>query len=137
MAEEKILKSKKTAPDTKSWYEYTWREKQETPNRLEDAAKFLSTMISISLSIFLAIGKKSFENSGNNFLIKLSVLLWILSLLVSFLVLFPWRYRYSSILVNSIKEMHQKVVRDKYGLLIISTVLFVAALSILVFLFLF
>ena len=137
MEEEEVIKSKKSAPDTKSWYEYIWREKQDTPNRLEDAAKFLATMISISLSIFLAIGKTSFENYENRTLLKLSVLLWILSLLVSFSVLFPWRYSYSSTSVSSIKEMNQKVVRDKYWLLIASLVLFLTALSILACLFLF
>jgi len=45
MEEKEIIKSKKSAPDTRSWYEYIWREKQETPKRLEDAAKFLVTMI--------------------------------------------------------------------------------------------
>ncbi len=137
MKEEEVIKSKQSAPDTKSWYEYIWREKQETPNRLEDAAKFLATMISISLSIFLAIGKTSFENYQNKTPLKISIILWILSLLVSFFVLFPWRYSCSSTSVNSIKEMHQKVVRNKYWLLIASLVLFLTALSILAYLFLF
>ncbi len=137
MEEEKTINSRKPAPDTRSWYEYVWREKQETSNRLEDAAKFLATMISISLSIFLAIGKTSFENYENKIFLKLSILLWLFSLLVSFFVLFPWRYRYSSTAVDSIKEMHQKVVRVKYWFLIASLVLFLSALSILVCLFLF
>ncbi len=105
--------------------------------RLEDVAKFLVTMISISLSIFLAVGKASFEEPGNNILLKISLILWMLSLIVSFLVLFPWRYSYSGSSVGSIKEMHQKVVRGKYGLLIIGTALFLSALSILTYLFLF
>ena len=137
MEQDKVIKSRKSAPDTKSWYDYIWKEKQQTINRIEDAAKFLATMISVSLTIFLAIGKAVFEKSQDSFLIKLSVLLWILSLLVSFLVLFPWRYRYVSISVSSIKEMHQKVARDKYAFLILGLVLFVLALSILAFLFLF
>ena len=137
MEEKKVIKSKKSAPDTRNWLEYTWREKQETPKRLEDAAKFLATMISISLTIFLAIGKTAFENYKGTFLLKLSILTWVLSLLVSFFVLFPWRYRYFSESVKSIKEIHQNVVRDKYFLLIISLCLFLSALSILTYLFLF
>lgn len=137
MEQEKMIKGRKSAPDTQSWYEYIWHEKQQAVNRIEDAAKFLATMISVSLTIFLAIGKTAFEKSQDSFLIKLSVLLWILSLLVSFFVLFPWRYRYVSISVSSIKEMHQKVIRDKYILLILGLVLFLLALSILAFLFLF
>ena len=61
MTQEKIIKSRKSIPDTRSWYEFFWREKQETPNRIEDAAKFVATMISISLTIFLAIGKTAFK----------------------------------------------------------------------------
>jgi len=89
MTQEKIIKSRKSIPDTRSWYEFFWREKQETPNRIEDAAKFVATMISISLTIFLAIGKTAFKNFQTNTFIKLSVLCWLLSLLISFFVLFP------------------------------------------------
>lgn len=137
MTQEKIIKSRKSTPDTRSWYEFFWREKQETPNRIEDAAKFVATMISISLTIFLAIGKTAFENFQTNTLIKLSVLCWLLSLLISFFVLFPWRYQYVSDSVKSMKEVHQRVVRAKYILLIISLILFMSALSLLCSTFLF
>ncbi len=137
MTEEKIIKSRKTAPDTKSWYEFFWREKQETANRIEDAAKFLATMISISLAIFLAIGKKVFESGEPGFIINLSVLCWLLALLVSFFVLFPWRYKFIPDSVKSMKEVHYKVVLVKYVLLIVSLILFMAALSLLAYIFLF
>jgi len=137
MTQEKIIKSRKTAGDTRSWYEFFWREKQETPNRIEDAAKYLATMISISLTIFLAIGKTAFENGQPDFLIKLSVSCWLLALLVSFFVLFPWRYKYISDSVKSMKEVHQRVMRVKYILLIISLILFMSALSLLGYMFLF
>jgi hypothetical protein len=137
MPQDKIIKSRKSSPDTKSWYEFFWREKQETPNRIEDAAKFLATMISISLTIFLAIGKTAFENVQNNFLVQLSVAFWILALLASFFVMFPWRYSYVSDSVKSMREVHQRVARNKYIILIMALVLFLFALSILSYLFLF
>ena len=137
MNEPKTLESRIPAPDTKSWYAYIWQEQQQSPNRLEDAAKFLASMISISLTIFLAIGKKAFENIGQHDSVKVAVVLWLLSLLFSFFVLFPWRYRFVSESIKSIKAMHKKVVRVKRVLLILSLVLFLTALTLLAVLFLF
>ena len=136
MDDSEILKSRKSAPDTKSWFEYLWRTKQETPNRLEDAAKYLATMISISLSIFLAIGKPSFENCASAIL-KLSMVAWVLALVISFFVLFPARYRYFSESVQSIKQMHQKILMTKYILLVLSLVLFLFSLTTLTIMFFF
>ncbi|MDY6933811.1 MAG: hypothetical protein SVZ03_06265 [Spirochaetota bacterium] len=131
MDKPKTIKSTKPSPDTRSWIEYTWKEEQDTPNRLEDAAKFLASMISISLTIFLAIGKSSFEVKETSWSIKAAIILWLISLLASFFVLFPWRYRYASESVQSIKAMHRRVVFVKRLLLVISLVLFLASLTIL------
>jgi len=137
MDEPQIIDSRIPAPDTKSWYAYIWQEQQQSPNRLEDAAKFLASMISISLTIFLAVGKTAFENIARHGPVKVAVVLWLVSLLFSFFVLFPWRYRFVSESIQSIKAMHQKVVRVKRVLLILSLVLFLAALTLLAVLFLF
>ena len=136
MPENNIIKSRKPEPDTRSWYEYIWRQQQDTPERIEDAAKFMATMISVSLTIFLAIGKSTFESPEISCQIKIAIILWITSLICSFLVLFPWRYSYSSVSVKSVKKMHRKIVLVKYTLLIVCLVLFLIALSILAFLFL-
>lgn len=136
MPENDIIKSKKPEPDTRSWYEYIWRQQQDTPARIEDAAKFMATMISVSLTVFLAIGKASLESPEISCQIKLAIILWIVSLICSFLVLFPWRYNYSSVSVKSVKKMHRKIVLVKYILLIVCLLLFLIALSILAFLFL-
>ncbi len=135
MDEPKKSKSKIPAPDTDSWYEYIRKEQQETPNRLEDAAKFLAGMISISLSIFLAVGKAAFEKCADSAGIKAAVVLWILSLVFSFLVLFPWRYKYVSVDVKNIKAVHRRIVYNKYVLLIMSSTFFLASLVILGWLF--
>ncbi len=136
MTAEKIIKSKKASPETRSWREYILREQQETPSRLEDAAKFLAAMISISLSMFLAIGKTTFSDCANNAAVKWSISLWMLSLIAAFLVLFPWPRAYASVSADSIKKMHKRMARQKYALLIASSVLFLAALFILACLFL-
>ena len=135
MNKPKTIKSSKPSPDTRSWLEYTWQEEQDTPNRLEDAAKFLASMISISLTIFLAIGKSALKANETSWSIKAALVMWLISLLASFFVLFPWRYRYVSESVQSIKAMHRRVVFVKRLLLVISLVLFLASLSILAFLF--
>ncbi|KKK53079.1 hypothetical protein LCGC14_3098370 [marine sediment metagenome] len=49
---------KRCEVDTQSWYEYKWKEQQETPRRLEDAAKFLSGTISICLAPFFAVQER-------------------------------------------------------------------------------
>ncbi len=135
MDEPKKNKSKIPPPDTDSWYEYILKAQQETPNRLEDAAKFLAGMISISLSIFLAVGKTAFEKYADSAGIKAAVILWILSLVFSFLVLFPWRYKYVSVDVENIKAVHRRIVYNKYVLLIMSSTFFLGALVILGWLF--
>ena len=48
-------KSRKILPEETRWLEHLRRLEQDIPNRIEDAAKFLATMISVSLSFFLAM----------------------------------------------------------------------------------
>ncbi len=131
MEEPKLLKSKKPGPDTQSWHEYIRKAEQETANRLEDAAKFLAVMVSVSLTLFLAIGKSSFEKYQDCLSIKVAVILWIGSLLFAFFVLFPCRYKYVSQSAQSIKDMSRRIARVKYWLLFASLVLYSGALGIL------
>lgn len=121
-------KAQSSPRDTKSWFEYVWQEQQQTPNRLEDAAKFLATMISVTLTIFFTIGKTAFEQAAVPLILKISVVLWLAALLVAFLVLFPQRYAFVGKSANNIKEMHGKIVKKKYRLLSASVILFSIAL---------
>ena len=57
MEEKKLVKSKEPPRDAEEWLEYIGQVDRKTPERLEDAAKFLATMIAISLSIFTAVTK--------------------------------------------------------------------------------
>ena len=124
-----------TSPDTKSWYEHVWKTQQETPARLEEAAKFLSGVISITLTLFLTVGKSAFENVRPTGYARTAVALWLLSLVLCILVIFPRKYRYCDTSVESIKEAHRKIVRTKSLLLLGSLLLFLAALTILVWQF--
>jgi len=131
MEKEKVVKSKEPPKDAEAWFEYIGQEERKTPERLEDAAKFLATMIAISLSIFTAVVKAS-GVSLSTWSAKIALFAWLLSLLIAFLVLFPFRYRWVSTSVKSIKTMHARIVRIKWILLIASSFLFFAALCILV-----
>ena len=131
MEEKKLLKSKEPPEDAEEWLEYIGQVDRKTPERLEDAAKFLATMIAISLSIFTAVTK-----AGGVLVLdwpaRIALFAWLLSLLLAFLVLFPFRYRCIGASVKSIKTMHVRIVRIKRVLLILSSFLFFAALCILV-----
>lgn len=124
-----------TEPDTKSWYEYIWKTQQETAARLEECAKFLSGVVAITLTLFLTIGKSSFENVRLTGAVRWAVGLWLLSLVLSIFVLFPWRYRYSPVSVESIKQTHKRIAGIKYLLLIGALIFFLAALALLIALF--
>ncbi len=56
--QENKLQGKPAPPDTKSWFEYSWKLKQDVPNRYEDAAKFLATIISLTITIIFASYEK-------------------------------------------------------------------------------
>jgi hypothetical protein len=133
----KVVKSKAASPDKEIWYRFSLQEQQETPKRLEDAAKFLASMISISLSIFLSVaGKDGLSNLVSSFGVILALIFWIISLLTSFFVLFPFRYKFSTDSVKSFQKTHQKIVKVKRILLTVSLVFFSLALIILGVLFL-
>ena len=135
MDEPEIIKSKKNEPDTQSWYEYIRKAEQDTPNRLEDAAKFMATMISISFTLFLSGGKKSFENYQDSLCLKIALIIWLISLFSSFLVLFPQSYKYISFSAADIKRMNKKITSRKRLFLIVSLGLYLISLCILGVLF--
>ncbi len=132
VAEKELLHSRRTDREDEAWIAYIHDEIRATPDRLEDAAKFIATMIGISLTIFLAIAKSGdkIEITGS---VKAALLAWLLSLLLSFLVVFPFRYRCLSSSAQSIRQMHRRIVRLKWWLLLLSVVFFLGALSILIF----
>jgi hypothetical protein len=135
MDEPEIIKSKKNEPDTQSWYEYIRKAEQDTPNRLEDAAKFMATMISISFTLFLSGGKKVFESCQDSLYLKIALIIWLISLFSSFLVLFPQSYKYISFSAADIKRMNKKITSRKRLFLIVSLGLYLISLCILGVLF--
>ena len=129
--EEINLKGSALTPEEQSWHEYSRKSHQEVPQRLEEAAKYLSGMISISFTIFLTVNKDGFKGLESNWKITLAVGLWLSSLIATFIVLFPLRYNYSKDSAESIEKMVGSVIAYKYIALIIASVFFIAALCLL------
>lgn len=133
MPEPEQTRARKASPAEKSWLEYLQTAEQESPNRLEDAAKFLATMISITLSLLLALGKSVFEQP------QLPAILWaglgalFLALFLAFDVLFPRKYSAYHGSANDIRQMHEKIVRIKHRLLLGSVIVYSIALVLLAF----
>jgi hypothetical protein len=111
-------------PDTKSWFEYAWKLEQDSPNRFEDAAKFLATMISLSLTIIITAIEKLKILTFHPIIPFIALLVWIVSLFFAFYVLMPQKYTFHSQSVDTIKEAHQKIVQTKRTRFVISAVLY-------------
>ena len=123
--------------DTKSWFEYSWKLQQGVPERLEDAAKFLAFMISLSLTI-ISTGLGQFkEIVFQPVFILIGLLLWLAALFFAFMVLFPRKYRFHSMSVESIKSTHARIIRKKQVSLFIAVVCYFIPFLMLVVFFVF
>ncbi len=103
--------------DAKSWLEYSVKMQQEAPERFEEAAKFLATIISLSITIiFTSLHRLTMEGVTK---VKLVLLLCglVISLICAFFVMFPMRYKFSSISVDDIKKENQKSAEKKWAIL--------------------
>lgn len=130
------LRAQSSAPsdDDQKWLEHYRQEQRNTPVRLEETAKYLAGIISISLTIFVDKRPANLQDWTQGTL-TLAAVLWMLSALLSFAVLFPWRYRYREDSPADIRRAHRRVVRVKMTLLVCSVALFLTALGIGVFAF--
>ena len=113
------------------WQDYIRDNRAREGERLEDAAKFLSGMISISLAIFLQINREAFAALDDTIWPVLAIGLWLLSLGLAFFVFFPNRYTFHEASPGSIESFHRKMVRRKRRLLLGATACFFLALLIL------
>jgi hypothetical protein len=111
-------------PDTKSWFEYSWKLQQGVPERLEDAAKFLAVMISLSLTIISTALGQFKENVFPPVFIFIGLMLWLAALFFAFMVLFPRKYRFHSMSIESIKKTHALIICTKQVRLFIAVVLY-------------
>lgn len=82
------IPAKPAPPGVAEWHEYLRKQKEESPQRLEEAAKFLSGMVAITLSIVATTIDK--QLALNATLTKACLICWLLSLVLAFLVVFPF-----------------------------------------------
>lgn len=126
-----IIQARKADSEAKAWHAYQRETIQKTPERLEDAAKFLSGMISISLTVYLKLSPDLTKAAEDNYLNLAIMISWLLSLTLSFFVLFPFRYRYTQKSSKSIQETHARTIKIKLRFLLASVLLFLSALVLL------
>ncbi len=128
------LKTSKATPAQQNWRDYQFEQEAKTPERLEGAAKFLSGIISITLTILL-VGKEKLLADASNVIVGIAALVWLLSLLFALWVIFPFRYPVEPSSAESIEKMHRKVVRNKYRMLLGAACCYFLGLGMLVALF--
>ncbi|MBF0320443.1 MAG: hypothetical protein HQL01_11640 [Nitrospirae bacterium] len=63
--------------------------------------------------------------------LAIEVGLWLISLIVSFFVLYPVKYMFNTNSVETIIEMQEKIIRYKRFLLTLSIILYLASLIVL------
>ena len=130
------LPAKKPPPEVKSWHEYSWKLQQTAPERIEDAAKFIATMISITLSIFFA-SLKNFQQSFATVNLLIFVLVcWLAALFCAFFVILPTKYKFVSKSADDIKRMLSTIINTKKNVLLLTMLLYILPFIILIIVYL-
>ena len=124
------LTTRPPTPDEEAWLQWRRSDEQETPKRLEEAAKFCTGLYAVTYSILLGYNSDALKNADETNM-KLIAGLWLVSLVAAFVVVFPMPYAYRSDSVASIQAMHKRVVRFKYRALLLSAGLYLLALGML------
>ncbi|MEZ4957282.1 MAG: hypothetical protein R2825_27235 [Saprospiraceae bacterium] len=122
-----------TAAD-QSWLAHAQKEKQETPKRLEDTAQFLVAIISISLTVFISNRPEGLADWTGGCFVWATVF-WVVSALLSFFVLFPWRYPFNPDSPADIQRAYGRISNTKRVLLLLSVGCFLLALGMASFAF--
>lgn len=114
-----------TKNESENWPSYLQKLKEEAPIRIEEAAKFLFGVVSLSLAIFT---NSVLSTKIKPWLLLIIITLWCLSIVLSLYVLFPFRYKVFSHSAESIEATLNKVTNLKYRLLQFSIVFYILSL---------
>lgn len=128
------IKADPASAEEKSWIEYQRTESQGTLKRLEETAKYLSGLSSISLTIILGPDREIFKALHHSGWLKAGIISWLISILLTLAVVFPFRYGYIGNSYTSIRNMHRKIAKLKFVFLIGGAVLYMVGISILAWL---
>ena len=122
-------KSSLPDPEDQSWIEHVQSDIQKAPERVENTAKYLVGIISISLSIFLSNRADKTVGWAHTGLV-IAIAFWLLSALLGFFVLYPWRYSFNPDSPKDIRRAYRKITNTKKTLLVLSLVCFMVALVV-------
>lgn len=131
-----LLSGRFATPDEESWHAFRRQSDQETPKRLEEAAKYLSGLISISFTIFLSLEEGRFQKIVDEAMTGFICIVWVASLAATLFVIFPLPWRQVSLSAADIEHVHRASVKHKYRMLVLGVVLFWLAIGALAWAFL-
>jgi len=129
------IQGKMSSLEIESWMTYSWETKQQTPARLEDAAKYLAVMMTVAITLFLGVIEKNAVLTTSSWWIKSIPLLWCLSLILSFLVLYPKKYLFNASSAESIQQMTEKIIQWKQRIFFAASLCFIVGMGLLVWKF--
>lgn len=131
---EKELQGRPAAPDAEKWLDYVINLKQEAPARYEDAAKFLATIISLTITIIFTAYEKMIIILPQPSILFIVLGLWLLALLFAFMTLSPHTYQVSAKEIDKIKITVEQIIKTKRRYFLLSAWLyFVPLASLLLF----
>lgn len=136
---DEIIEIRATAarPEDSSWIEHQRKENQVTISRLEETAKYLSGLSSLNLTILLSINSEALKAYSNLIVLKLGIICWLISILFTLAVVFPFRYHYIENSAASIRSMNKKIANIKFILLIAGVILYLCGISVVAYIYLF
>ena len=125
------IRGRFATPEEEAWHAYRRQSEQETPKRLEEAAKYLSGIMSIVFTILTTRDPAVFQRNAIGAAVTAASAFLLLALVATLFVVFPLRWRQVSQSAADIERVHRASVRLKYGLLVTGAVFFMLALGIL------
>ncbi|MFN0013197.1 MAG: hypothetical protein ACKVU2_01500 [Saprospiraceae bacterium] len=129
------LQGRFATPDEEAWHDFRRQSEQETPKRLEEAAKYLSGLISVVFAIFAARNQSVFQQIESKGMVTTALLLLLLALAATLFIIFPLRWRQVSQSAADIERVHRAGVRFKYRMLVLGVLLFLVAMGLLAVVF--
>lgn len=132
-----VIRATTSTPEELSWIEHQRKENQAALSRLEETAKYLSGLSSLSLTIMLAPYNEILKEFRTVTTLKVGIVCWLISILFTLAVVFPYRYRYISNSAGSIRNVNSRIAGLKFIFLLIGTVFYLAGISIVAYICLF
>lgn len=126
---EETIRGRNETPDEKAWREFHLKSKQEQINRIEDAAKFLTGLVSVIATILELQKLDKASAEVHPVWVLGGLLLWIASIFLALLVVFPFKHSFREGVILELEPKYQEIAQKKMGRLVASALCFILALS--------